>query len=439
MTDLHTTTATTIRSKLLSGTLSVSDYATALLSRATTNQPSLRAWAHLNRSDIMSQAAHLDSLPASQRGPLFGLPVGIKDIFLTKDMPTRFNSPIFSPPHPTIPLDATSVSVLRASGALIFGKTETTQFASTTTGGPCRNPHNPAHTPGGSSSGSAAAVADFHVPLALGTQTGGSIIRPASFCGIWGLKPTFGTASTEGMSRYSPSCDTVGYLARSVEDLDLLARVFEQRDHAARDLHEPLPQTARVGMLKTHVWAEKAGPGLKSAWEEAKRLLTQAGYAPQEVQLPEEFASMTPYHANLMAHESRSMFLGYYLSPDTRPQLDSVITSILERGLTLTTQEIRETYDGVARLRPQWDEFAREWDMVITPSTTDSAPEGLEWTGDACFNAMWTALHAPCVGVPGLKGTGDLPIGLTVVGARWADERVLRGAATLGEVLKGVS
>lgn len=433
MPGIHHASAVEVGSKLRSGELSVEEYANSLLEVIDGRDPSLHAWAHIDRNQVIENARALDNIPVPRRAPLHGLPVGIKDIFLTSDMPTRFNSPIYAN-SPIIAIDAAAVSVLRSAGALVIGKTETTQFASTTHGGPCRNPHNLKHTPGGSSSGSAAAVADFHVPLSIGTQTGGSIVRPASFCGVWGLKPTWGTVSTEGMSRYSTSCDTVGYFARSVDDLDLIASVYEQRTFPSPKLHDMLPRTAKVAMLKTHVWP-KAGPGLITAWEEAKRLLTQAGYTPEEVELPVEFENMTQWHANFMGFEGKTGHLGHYLT--RKDQLDSIIVSHLERGLTMSSDVMRETYNGVARLRPQWDDFAAQYDMIITPSTTDSAPEGLEWTGDACFNAMWSALHPPCVNVPGLKGTGGLPLGLTVVGARWSDEQVLRTAATLGKVLGG--
>lgn len=294
-------------------------------------------------------------------------------------MPTHFNSPLFAN-APTVQLDATAIKVLRSAGAVIFGKTETTQFASTTTGGPCANPHNVTHTPGGSSSGSAAAVADLHVPLALGTQTGGSVVRPASFCGIWGFKPTWGTVSTEGMCRYSTTCDTVGYFARSIDDLDLVASVYAQRAYPSPQLREPIPPTAKVAMLRTHVWP-KAGPGLQQAWQEARRLLEAQGYHPEALELPAEFANMTEWHADLTAHESRAMFLGHYLAD--KDQLDKVIVSIFERGATLTPEKVRKMYDGVGHLRSQWDEIAAQYDLIVTPSTTDSAPEGLGWTGDA--------------------------------------------------------
>jgi Asp-tRNA(Asn)/Glu-tRNA(Gln) amidotransferase A subunit family amidase len=346
-------------------------------------------------------------------------------------MPTRFFSPIFDA-SPIIALDSTSVKALRTAGALIFGKTHTTQFASTTNGGPCANPHDLGHTPGGSSSGSAAAVADHHVPLALGTQTGGSIVRPASFCGVWGMKPTWGTVSTEGMARYSTTCDTVGYFARTIDDINLIHSVFTQRPLNTPHVHDPIPLKGKVAMLKTHVWP-KAGPGLIKAWDQLRSALEVAGYIPTDLELPEEFSKMTDWHANLMSHESRAMFLGHVLAD--RDKIDPIILNIFDKGRHLTSQTIRETYDGIARLRSAWDDIANDYDLIITPSTTDSAPESLKWTGDACFNAMWTALHAPCVNVPGLKGTKDLPLGVTVVGARWTDNEVMRGAATLKTVI----
>lgn len=439
-----TASATSLLRELRSGQLSVVDYVTSLLARIDEREPLIHAWAHLDKQHVMSEAQRLDGIPLSERGPLHGIPVGIKDIFLTADMPTRFNSPIFAA-NPPRGLDATSVAVLRDAGALIIGKTATTQFASTTTGGPCINPHSDVaspHTPGGSSSGSAAAVADFQVPIALGTQTVGSIVRPASFCGIYGYKPTWGSISTEGMARYSTSCDTVGFFARSVEDFDVLASVFSRSRNTSSLLSPPLtagPQT-KVAMLKTHVWTVdgKASPNLEVAWEEARSRLIPAGFSVQEIELPSEFAQMTQWYPKLHAHECVGQFLGYYTNPSQRATIDHVIVEIMERGMKLTSEEMRETYDGIARLRVLWDEFAKDWDMIVTPSTTDSAPAGIEYTGDACFNAMWTALWAPCVGVPGLKAReGGLPIGLTVVGARWEDQRVLRMADALGKVLGG--
>ncbi|KPI35569.1 Glutamyl-tRNA(Gln) amidotransferase subunit A [Cyphellophora attinorum] len=382
MDDHHSPSATSTLSELQSGALSVTDYTTRLLDRINKREPQIHAWAYLNNDAALSEAAIIDGVPT-------------------------FNAPILTSQ------DATAVRLLREAGALIIGKTTTTQFASTTTGGPTVNPHSPpgkAHTPGGSSSGSAAAVADGHVPLALGTQTGGSIVRPASFCGVYGYKPTWGMVSTEGMARYSTTCDTVGFFARSVEDLELVASVFQPlaaimgSASSPREVFPPGSGT-KVALLKTHVWTDldNSTPNLERAWLETRDRLIRAGYEPVEVSLPSEFAAMTTYHANILAHEAVAQFWTFYTNPEHRKHLDRVIVDGVEKGLQLSRspETMREAYDGVTKLRTLWDEWAKVWDVIVTPSTRDCAPRGLEWTGDACFNAMWTALGAPCVACRG--------------------------------------
>lgn len=225
-------------------------------------------------------------------------------------MPTRYNSDIYRGTSASS-VDAACVATLRALGALILGKTHTTEFAATTDGGPCANPHNVKHTPGGSSSGSAAAVADFQAPLALGTQTGGSIVRPAPYTGIYGFKPTWGAISREGLAQYSITCDTAGFFARNVDDLELLAKVYD-----LEDIHVPLNEFkllgSKIGFLKTHVWdIAPAGPGLQRAWETAKQLLTQHGAEVEEIEWPEaDFGNLTKWHWAVMNGEGRSAFLG---------------------------------------------------------------------------------------------------------------------------------
>jgi Asp-tRNA(Asn)/Glu-tRNA(Gln) amidotransferase A subunit family amidase len=226
-------------------------------------------------------------------------------------MPTRYNSDIYRGTTASS-IDAACVATLRASGALLLGKTHTTEFAATTEGGPCVNPHNVKHTPGGSSSGSAAAVADFQVPLALGTQTGGSVVRPASYTGIYGFKATWGAISREGLAQYSITCDTPGFFARNVDDLELLARVYDLEDIPSTKFKL---QGARIGFLKTHVWdLAPAGPGLQGAWAKAKDLLTQHGAKVEEIEWPEaDFEKLTKWHRAIMNGEGRSAFYGRML------------------------------------------------------------------------------------------------------------------------------
>lgn len=245
-------------------------------------------------------------------------------------MPTAHNSPIYKD-KPAGLVDAAPIITLRAAGALIFGKTTTTEFASTTLGGPSANPHDPSRTPGGSSSGSGAAVGDYQVryfnlptppyninitqvPIALGTQTGGSTIRPGSFNGIYAFKPTWGAISREGLTQYSMTCDTLGVYARSAADLELLSSVFQLSDD------EPVPSIpfsisgAKIAFVKTHVWP-KAGPGLERAWEKAKASLEGNGARVEEVVLPEEFSRISKWHGDVLAGEGRTSFLGSELSP----------------------------------------------------------------------------------------------------------------------------
>jgi Asp-tRNA(Asn)/Glu-tRNA(Gln) amidotransferase A subunit family amidase len=250
-------------------------------------------------------------------------------------MPTAHNSPIYKD-EPASLVDAAPIITLRAAGALIFGKTTTTEFASTTVGGPSANPHDPSRTPGGSSSGSGVAVGDFQVcsspglfhkttlnipqvPIAIGTQTGGSTIRPGSFNGIYAFKPTWGAISREGLTQYSMTCDTLGLYARAVTDLELLSSIFQLADDTLVPSTSFSISGSKIAFVKTHVWP-KAGPGLEKAWEKAKALLEEKGASIEEIELPKEFKSITKWHADVLAGEGRTSFLGSEFS--TLPALD---------------------------------------------------------------------------------------------------------------------
>lgn len=322
------------------------------------------------------------------------------------DMPTAHNSPIYRD-EPAQFVDAAPIITLRAAGALIFGKTTTTEFASTVDGGPSTNPHDSTRTPGGSSSGSGAAVGDFQVPIALGTQTGGSTIRPGSFNGIFGFKPTWGSISREGLAQYSMTCDTLGLYARSVQDLELLSSVFQLADD------EPIPSTpfpikgSRIAFLKTHVWP-KAGPGTKAAWEKAKELLSKEGASVEEIELPEEFAKITDWHAAVLAGEGRTSFLGSELSGIiletekcsqkhldyllAKEKMHPMLHGHVENHTKLSRKAQLDAYDGCAKLRPVWDEIASKHDVIFTPSVVDEAPVGIGGTGDAVSSFLLSLL-----------------------------------------------
>lgn len=382
-TPLYRLTATEILPLLRNGTLSVSEYTSALCKRIEDRDQLLKAWVYHNPTLIATRAKELDALPPSSRGPLHGLPIGIKDTMLTRDMPTQHNSPLHTTSNPST-IDANTVAALRALGAVIMGKTTTTEFAATTTANVnqnfTRNAHDSTRSPGGSSSGSAAAVADYHIPVALGTQTGGSVIRPASFNGIWGLKFTWGAASRDGMAQHSAICDTVGAFARCADDLDIVAQVLRVGDESevvsgAVDIAQ-----TRIAFCKTHLWEEKAGPGLRKVWEEARVKLSQAGAKLEDLVLSDEFAQISKWHADIMAGDGRSSFLGAYLTD--RDKIDAIIRGHVENRRRITTNDLLEAHDGCARLRPIWDSIAKQYDAIIVPSVNDEAPLGLDHTGD---------------------------------------------------------
>ncbi|RFU24667.1 hypothetical protein B7463_g11666, partial [Scytalidium lignicola] len=421
MTEPFRLTASQALALMQSGNLTVEDYAKSLLGRIKERDPIIKAWAYLDPDFVLNQARKLDQIPPEKRGPLHGIAVGVKDVILTMDMPTGYNSLIYKNQPPVL-VDAAPVITLRAAGALIFGKTTTTEFAATVEGGPTCNAHDPKRTPGGSSSGSGAVVGDFQVPIALGTQTGGSTIRPGSYNGIYALKPTWGAISREGLAQYSITNDTLGLYARSVADLELLSSVF----HLADDNPVPsLPfslQGAKVAFCKTHVWP-KAGAGTQAAWSKAKSLLEQHGTSVEEIELPKDFAMTSQWHANVLTGEGRTAFLGNYLL--AKEKMHHSLHGHVENTKKLSRKAQLESYDSCARLRPEWDKIAGMYDAIITPSVPDEAPMGIGHTGDASFCSMWTILHAPALNIPGFASENGMPIGLTMVGPRYTDLHVL--------------
>ncbi|OWP02981.1 hypothetical protein B2J93_3561 [Marssonina coronariae] len=392
MSEPYRLTASEALPLLKSGELTVEGYARSLLARIKLHDHVVKAWAFLDPEFVLEQARKLDQVPAGERGPLHGIPVGVKDVIFTRDMPTAFNSVIYKD-RPVQQVDAACIITLRASGALIFGKTTTTEFAVTTNGGPSTNPHDETRTPGGSSSGSGAAVGDFQVPIALGTQTGGSTVRPGSYNGIYGFKLS--------------------------DDTPIPSTPF-------------LLRGAKVAFAKTHVWPGRAGPGLKAAFEKAKALLEDQGARVEEIELPEEFSKISEWHGRVCNGEGRASFLGNYLL--AKDKLDPLIQGQVENASKLPRKAQLEAYDGCARLRPVWDDIASTFDAVLTPSVPDEAPLGIASTGDASFCSMWTILHVPALNIPGFAGENGMPIGLTLVGARYHDEYVLQAGKAIGEV-----
>lgn len=422
--DLVKLDASELAPMLASGRLSSTELARACLERILERDEDVRAWSYVNPDAILAQAQVLDH--GSYRGPLHGIPIGIKDVILTHDMPTQYNSPIYQGFQPRI--DAAAVTTLRAAGALIFGKTDTVEFGANGRKAATRNPHDLARTPGGSSSGSGAAVADFHVPLALGTQTGGSMIRPASYCGVYGFKPTWGLVSREGAKMFSATLDTVGWFARSAADLNLLYDLFDpQRDGAAPFVLAG----ARIALCSSPVW-QHADADTRAAWSEARELLRLAGAVVTELELPPEFNPMPEAHTVIMRCEARASFLAEYRGHFA--QLHENFRAQVDNANGYTRQQLCNAYDSAAACRSAFDRIASQFDAVLTPSTVGCAPLGLDNTGPVTFNAIWSLLHVPIINIPGLQSAHGLPIGLSVTGPRFADRKVLGAASAIGKL-----
>ncbi len=414
--------------RIRAGALTSRALVLACLERIAARDAAVRAWSFLDPDRALAAAEAADRVPSAARGPLHGVPVGIKDVIYTRDLPTGFNSPHFEGHFPKI--DAASVAVLRAAGAVILGKTDTVEFAVNGRRAATRNPRDPARTPGGSSSGSAAAVADGQVPLALGTQTGGSVIRPASYCGVWAIKPTWNAVSHEGSKVCAASFDTIGWYGQGADDLDLLAEVYGLRDDAPPRL--PTLAGMRLALCRSPVWHLAAAETVAAMTTAAGRLRA-AGASVEALDLPAEFDGLTAAHKTIMQAEMRASFLPEWgtIGEGLYPELAGILRN--EGGHRRA--DLLAALDLAARCRATFDALAEPFDAVLTPSTPGVAPIGPDDTGAATFNRIWTLLHTPCVNVPGLSGPGGLPVGLTLTGPRFRDRRILAVAALVGDAL----
>lgn len=409
--------------QLRSGALSARDYAKILLERVHQREHEVLAWTYLDEEQLLSQADAADKALASGAapGPLHGVPVGVKDIIDTRDMPTENGTVLHQGRQPGD--DAVVVSRVREAGGLIMGKTVTTELA-TYAPGKTRNPHDASHTPGGSSSGSAAAVAAGMVPLALGTQTNGSVIRPASFCGVVGYKPTATWIPRTGVLQQSPVFDQVGVFARSVDDAALLVQCIAGRELAGPD--EPIPAVApRFGFARTPMWARMA-PDAQAAFADFVRTL---GQAVTEAQLPADAAAVYELHRTLMEADIAKSFVAEY--ERGRDRLSESLRSQIERGRAVTPAEYQGALDRRDEIVQQFDGMFPSFEAILTPAALGTAPSGLGSTGDPIMCTLWTFTGQPAVTLPLLKGANGLPIGVQLVGRRDGDAALLRAARWL--------
>jgi Asp-tRNA(Asn)/Glu-tRNA(Gln) amidotransferase A subunit family amidase len=424
--------------RISEGALSSAELVAACLRRIEAEEERVRAWEFLDRDKAMAEAEERDRRRARGEplGPLHGVPVGIKDIIHVKGMPTGNGSPIDAGRRPWD--DATVTRRLRKAGAVILGKTVTTEFAYHSPG-KTRNPHNPAHTPGGSSSGSAAAVAAGMVPLALGTQTNGSVIRPAAFCGVIGFKPTHGAIPRTGALILSASLDHVGVFGRSLEDVALAELLMgpDGADDDARASPGPLsatalsepPVTPALAFVKTPFW-ERAEPGTQAAFAE---LVTALGDQVDEVELPAPFARGAEWQRTLMAAEMAHN-LGHYV--DRAPeQTSQALRDIVAEGREIRAPAYLAARDMRRVLREALAPVFNRFDAIVTPSAPGEAPKGLESTGDPIFCTLWSLTGLPAVSLPLMTGPKGLPLGVQLVGAAGQDARLLRTARWLVRAL----
>lgn len=412
MSRAHELTATAAAAEIAAGRLTSEALVEDCLARIAEREPVVGAWEFLDPELARAQARALDRGP--RRGALHGVPVGIKDIMDTADMPTAYGSPIYRGHRPAA--DASCVALLRAAGAVILGKTVTTEFAYFRPG-KTANPHNPRHTPGGSSSGSAAAVADNMVPAALGSQTAGSVIRPAAFCGVVGYKPTFGAFSLAGIKPFSASLDTLGLMARDVQDIALLRTVLLAVEERLPQVEDP-----RIGLCRTAHWSA-AESATQAAVEQAAGALAAAGATVTEFEPAGDFAAITEAQKTIMAFEAARSYAPEHLAHGD--QLSPKLAELLAAGRRVSLEDCAKAQALAEEARRRLDEEMRGLDLLITPSAPGEAPEGLHATGDPLFNRAWTLLHVPTITLPAFTGPRGLPIGLQLVSRRGDDARLL--------------
>ncbi len=443
LTNLHLLTATEAARFIRDGVISSVQLVEACLSRVREVDANIQAWAFLDPGHALAQARAADEfrLTGQPIGPLHGVPIAVKDIFDTADMPTENGSVLCAGRTPS--RDATAVARLRAAGAVIMGKTVTTEFAYFGAG-KTRNPHQPDHTPGGSSSGSAAAVAAEMVPLAIGSQTNGSTIRPAAYCGVIGFKPTHGLISRHGVLTLSRTLDHVGIFARTIADIALLAAelvAYDERDPDTRPrarlpfaqvaAEEP-PLPPMFAFIKTTMW-QRTDDDTKEGFKE---IVEGLGSQVEEVELFPSATQAWTWHQTIMSAEMALNLERYWQNGKTR--LSQPLRTQIERGREVSAVDYQHALRRIDPIHESLLElFEQRYDAILTPAAPGAAPQGLASTGDPAFCTLWTLCGMPAVSLPLLQGAKGLPIGVQLVGPRHGDARLLRTARWLSAKVAG--
>ena len=440
MTEAIFPTAAAALAALREGHVSSREVVQACLDRIQEYDENVEAWAYLDPELVLEQADRADEFRAQGRplGPLHGLPVGVKDILDTADMPTENGTVLHRGRAPAE--DAAVVERLRAAGAIILGKTVSTELA-VYSPGKTKNPHDPTRTPGGSSSGSAAAVASFMVPVAVGTQTNGSVIRPAAFCGTYGYKPSHGLVSRHRVLKQSRPLDTIGCMGRTLEDTALLADVmigYDTRDPDSRPrahpqicriLEEEPPVKPKLVFIRTPVW-DRAEESTKDALRELCEHIGEIGM----MELPPVFDGALDDHRRIMEADLAVNFAKEY--SDGKDQLSDVLRAMIERGQQVLAVDYNAALARIADYQAEIQEIIYEFDAILTPAVTGEAPVGLETTGSPAFCTIWTLAGVPALTLPILQGPNGMPLGVQLVSAKGDDGRLFRTARWLLGILE---
>jgi Asp-tRNA(Asn)/Glu-tRNA(Gln) amidotransferase A subunit family amidase len=418
-TDPTTMSAWALAEALNRGERKVRDVAEVFLARHAVREPVVQAWTHLDPAQVRQAADRLDK--AGPKGALFGLPLGVKDIIDTADMPTAYGSPIYAGNRPA--WDAPAVAIARGQGALVLGKTVTTEFASFHAG-PTTNPHDLNRTPGGSSSGSAAAVADGTATLAFGTQTAGSVLRPASYCGIVGFKGSIGWFPVVGIKALAPACDTLGLMGRSVADVCLFRDAMLQRRPARPDMAGI--SAPRLG-FSLYPDPAKVTPPMAAAIERARNALAAKGARIIDLPTPAAWEGLVEMHQRVMAYETKFVFA--FERDHHGDKLSPAFHKLLGEGEAVTEATYRAGLEAAARGRAALADLAANYDAVVLPAAPGEAWPKADGTGDPSFNRLASFLGAPAISLPNGKGPNGLPLGLQLMGPVGGDDRLLQVAA----------
>jgi len=423
--ELNRLSATEIVAGLEQGRFTAEAVVRACLERIDARDGEVGAWVALNAEAALAQARERDR--SGTRGPLHGVPIGVKDVIDTAELPTQMGSPLYAGWQP--PFDASCVALARMAGAIVLGKTTTAEFAGVAPPA-TRNPLDLGRTPGGSSSGSGAAVGDWMVPVAYGTQTGGSTLRPASFCGVIGFKPTFGSYNPVGVKPAAESFDTLGLIARTLDDIELF------HDVLSGDAPGPgrrLERAPRIGVLRTHLW-DTAQPETMAAIEDAAARLAQAGATVEELTAPAGFDQLTSHRVTINAYERARSLAGEWHT--RREALSARMQHICENGFAIGRADYIAALRAIENFRLRMDAYLDGVDAVLTPAVPGEAPLGIDYAGDPRFQELWTLLHAPTIALPTHQGPSGLPVGIQLVAPRYGEARLFAVARWVEQGLR---